>query len=98
MTQKFNLISGKQCKELLSRTPSDYKVFWRAGFGWKGAGEVEDDRLPHEEYVWQERRKRVLSFDERMQRRFDWAAAIDVEIDYDKKEIHFNGFSANDMY
>lgn len=96
MKQSFNLVGGDTCKKMLAEYP-DYKVFWRAGFGWKGAAEVEDDKQPHEEFVFEERRKRIVSFEGRMQRRFDWAAAIDIEVDHDKKEIHFNGFSCNDM-
>lgn len=75
----------------------DYRVFIREGFAYRGATEREDDKLPHEQYVWQEGRKRVMDFSERMQRFYDWSAAIDIEVDHDNKEIHFNGFSENDM-
>ena len=94
--EKFRLVGSKICSQALQKHP-DYKVFYRAGFAFRGAGEREDDKQPHEEYIWQERRKRVLTFEERMQRRYDWAAALDIDIDHDAKEIHINGFSENDL-
>lgn len=33
-----------------------------------------------------------------LERGFAWAAAIDIEVDHCKKEIHLNGFSCNDLY
>ena len=95
--ENFSLVGGKKVKEVLAAHP-DYRVFWRAGFAYRGAGEVEDDKQPHYEYVYQEGRKRVLTFEERMERRLSWAAASDVDIDHDAKEIHVNGFSENDLY
>lgn len=95
--EKYELVSGKTCKEALNKYP-DYRVFYRAGFAYRGAIEAEDDKQPHEQYIYQEGRKRVLTFEERMQRHFDWAAANDLVIDHDAKEIHINGFSENDLY
>ena len=37
-------------------------------------------------------------FEDEMQRKYNWSAAIDIEIDHEKKEIHMNGFSENDMW
>ena len=38
------------------------------------------------------------TFDDELQLCFNWACALDMVIDHDKKEIHINGFSENDMY
>lgn len=93
----YELVGGNKCKEVLVKYPN-YRVFWRMGFAYRGAREVCDDKQPKEEYIWQEGRSRVLTFEERMQRRYDFSAAIDIDIDHNKQEIHFNGFSENDMY
>ena len=95
--EKYNLVGGKTCKEVLAKYPN-YKVFWRSGFAYRGATESEDDKQPKREYIWQERRARETTFEERMQRNYDWSAAIDIKVDHEKKEIHFNGFSENDMW
>ena len=97
MEENYELVGSSKCKEVLAAHP-DYKVFWRAGFGWKGAAEAEDDKQPKVEYLYWDGRSRETSFEERMQRRYNWAAAIDITVNNDKKEIHFNGFSANDLY
>ena len=97
MVEKFELVGSAKCKEVLEANP-DYKVFWQAGYGYKGATESEDDKQPKSEYLYWEGRSRETTFEERMQRRYNWAAAIDIKVDHDKKEIHFNGFSANDLY
>lgn len=39
-----------------------------------------------------------VTFEEAMQRKYDWSAAIDIDVDHEKKELHFNGFSENDLY
>ena len=95
--EHYELVGSKTCKEVLAKYPN-YKVFWRSGFAYRGASESEDNKQVKEEYIWQERRKRETTFEERMQRRYNWSAAIDINIDHEKKEIHFNGFSENDMY
>ena len=93
----FNLVGQKECENVIAQYP-DYRVFWRSGYAFRGAGESEDDKQPRVEYDWRYRAKVLLDFNQRMQRRYDWAAAIDIDIDHDKKEIHFNGFSCNDLY
>lgn len=92
---KYKLVSSKFCKDLLKEYP-DYKVFRQCGYSFKGAAEYEDDKQPKKEFVYQEGKSRVLTFEERMDRFFKWATAINVTVD--KKEIHFNGFSENDLY
>ena len=95
--EKYTLVGGKKCKEVLNQYPN-YKVFWRSGFAYKGASESEDNKQPKKEYIYQEGRSIETTFEERMQRRYNWSAAIDINIDHNKQEIHFNGFSENDMY
>lgn len=95
--ESYELTGEDTCKRVLAENP-DYRVFWQSGFGWKGAKEHEDDKLPHKQFVYQEARSRELTFEERMQRRYDWAAAIDVYVNHEVREIHFNGFSCNDLY
>lgn len=95
--ENYKLVGSKICKEVLAKYPN-YKVFWRSGFAYRGAGESEDDKQPKKEYIYQEGRSRETTFEERMQRRYNWSAAIDIKIDHEKEEIHFNGFSENDMY
>lgn len=84
----FTLRSHPTCNKVLKEYP-DYKVFWRSGYAYRGAAEVEDDKSID---------KYLSTFEERMQRRYYWTAAIDITIDHEKKEIHLNGFSENDLY
>lgn len=95
--EKYSLVGSSTCEETLSKYP-DYKVFWRSGYAYKGAAEVEDDKQPKREYVYQEGRSRETTFEERMLRRYNWSAAINITVDHEKKEIHLNGFSENDLY
>ncbi len=91
-------LKGKSiCEKVLKENPT-YKVFWMSGYAFKGAKKVVDDKQPKMQFISQEARSRVLTFEERMQRRYDWAAGIDILVDHEKKEIHFNGFSCNDLY
>lgn len=95
--EHYELVGGETCKEVLAKYPN-YKVFWRSGFAYRGASESEDNKQLKKEFIYQERRSRETTFEERMQRRYSWSVAIDIDIDHEKKEIHFNGFSENDMY
>lgn len=95
--ENYELTGKATCERVLKENPT-YKVFWQSGYSFKGATESEDDKQLKKQFVYQEARTRVLTFKERMQRRYDWAAAIDVIVDHEKKEIHFNGFSCNDLY
>lgn len=84
----YTLTGSLTCDKVLKGHP-DYKVFWRSGYAYRGAVEVEDDKSID---VYSN------TFEERMQRRYNWAAAIDITVDHEKKEIHLNGFSENDLY
>ena len=93
---KTGLTRSKNCKKAIATYPN-YRVFWRSGFAYKGAGEREIKR---------EGQRNILcpggfflgTFDDELQLCFNWACALDMVIDHDKKEIHINGFSENDMY
>lgn len=82
--ENFSLVGSKKCKEVLAAYPT-YRVFWRSGFEYRGAGEMEMNRYAE-------------NFAQLMERKYNWSAAIDIEIDHEKKEIHMNGFSENDMW
>ena len=95
--EHFELTGSDTAKDILSKY-LDYRFFWRSGFAYRGATESEDNKQTRKEYVWKEKRVRDVTFEERMQHRYDWSAAIDIDVDHEKKEIHMNGFSENDMY
>lgn len=94
--EKFKLVGGNKCKEVLAANP-DYKVFWRSGFAFRGAGEGEVKREGLRKLYFREGCK-MGTFEEEMRQNYSWSAAIDITIDHDKKEIHMNGFSENDMW
>ena len=83
-TENFDLQGSKECEYALKEYP-DYKVFYRAGYKMRGAEEHELDR-------------KSKNFEKEMKNNYKWAAATSIKIDHDKKEIHFNGFSENDLY
>lgn len=97
MKEKFKLQGSSKCRELLKKYP-DYRVFWQSGFSFKGAEELEDDKQEKMFYRPNHLAPVITTFEERMQDRYDWAAAIDITVDHDLKELHFNGFSSNDLY
>lgn len=93
--EHYGYAGGKECKEVLAKHP-DYKVFWRSGFAFRGAGECEIKREGLRKcYVGREFRE--ATFEEQMQSHYNWAANISIDIDHEKKEIHLNGFSELDM-
>ena len=79
----YTLASSITCNKVLEEHP-DYKVFWRSGYAYRGASEVRVDNQ--------------IDFSKKLLNYLDWAAAIDITVDHEKKEIHFNGFSENDLY
>lgn len=93
--EKFRLVGGNKCKEVLDANP-DYKVFWRSGFAFRGAGEVEIQRQGLRK-IYHPGGSYMGTFEDQMRQKYSWAAAIDIDIDNEKKEIHFNGFSELDM-
>lgn len=95
--EQYKLVGGRKCDEVLTKYP-DYRVFWRAGFAFRGAKEIEDNKQPSEVNARDFQGRVFQTFANRMNERYNWAAAIDIDIDHDKKEIHLNGFSENDLY
>lgn len=94
--ENFKLVGGNKCKEVLAANP-DYKVFWRSGFAFRGAGEGEVKREGLRK-IYRPGGWYMGTFEDQMKQKYSWSAAIDIEIDHDKKEIHMNGFSENDMW
>lgn len=94
--ENFKLVGGNKCKEVLAANP-DYKVFWRSGFAFRGAGEREIQREGLRK-IYRPGGCYMGTFEDEMRQHYSWSAAIDIEIDHDKKEIHMNGFSENDMW
>lgn len=94
--EKYELVGGNKLREVVKNNP-EYRYFVRSGFAYKGALEEEDDKQIKNEYIYQEHRKRDTTFEERVERFIFWAAAIDIVVDHEAKEIHVNGFSMNDM-
>lgn len=95
--EKYSLVSSSTCEEILSKYP-DYKVFWRSGYAYRGAIEREILRLPLDNCHEKVKELRIHLFNDSMQKLYDWSAAIDITVDHAKKEIHFNGFSTNDLF
>lgn len=94
--EHIKLVDERECIKVIRQYP-DYKFFWMMGFEWKGKKEREDDKSTFGYYVkrvWKEN----SSFEERMDTRFDGMCVADIDMDHDKKEIHMNGFTCNDMY
>ena len=93
--ESYRLQNKQFCKELLSKYP-DYKVYWRSGFVYRGAREVELDRNGQfkRHYPYND----VISFEEKIENELNWSAATDVIVLHHKKALHFNGFSENDLY
>ena len=94
--EKYKLKGSMKCRKVLSENPT-YKLFWRSGFAYRGAEEVEIKREGLRK-TWIGREFREATFEEDMQSRYDWAVAIDITVDHTSKEIHMNGFSENDMW
>lgn len=94
--ENFKLVGGNKCKEVLAANP-DYKVFWRSGFAFRGAGEGEVKREGLRK-IYRPGGWYMGTFEDQMKQKYSWSAAIDIEIDHDMKEIHMNGFSENDMW
>lgn len=94
--EKYQYAGSKECKKVLAENPT-YKLFWRSGFSFRGAGEGEIKREGLRK-TWVGREYREATFEEEMQSKYNWAANISIRVDHEKGEIHMNGFSENDMY
>ena len=97
--ESLQLVGSQKVREVLN-TYADYTLYIRKGFAYRGARESIDDKQPKRELVrngfnlvWE-----TLSFEDRMTRMYEFYVAFDIDIDNEKKELHLNAFSANDMY
>lgn len=93
--ESLQLVGSQKVREVLN-TYADYTLYIRKGFAFRGAKEVLEDKetklTPHPGGY------RVMTFEERMTRMYDFYVAFDIDIDNEKKELHVNAFSSNDMY
>ena len=80
---------------LLAEKYPDYKLFIRRGYAYRGAREVLEDKTT--KLTPQPGGYKMTSFDERMERMYNFYVAFDIDIDTDKQELHINAFSSNDM-
>ena len=94
--ERYKYAGAKECKKVLSDNPN-YTLFWRSGLGYRGARDVEIKREGMRK-AWIGRDYREATFEEDMQSRYNWAANISITIDHERKEIHMNGLSENDMW
>lgn len=86
--EKYRLVGGNKCKEVLAANPT-YKVFWRSGFAYRGAGEREVMR-EGERKIYRPGGWAMGTFEDEMRGCYNWSAAIDIDVDHDKKEIHMD--------
>lgn len=91
----IELTGSNTVREVLNTYP-DYKLFIRKGYAYRGAREVLEDK--ETKMTACPGGFRVMSFEERMKRMYDFYVAFDIDIDTDKQELHINAFSENDMY
>lgn len=97
--ESLQLVGSQKVREVLN-TYADYTLYIRKGFAYRGAKESIDDKQPKPTLtrrgfncVWE-----TITFEERMQRMYEFYVAFDIDIDNEKKELHLNAFSENDMY
>lgn len=95
MKSSLSLIGGGEVLNILNQY-KDYGVFIRKGLAYRGATEKEDDKKPQHALV--NLRWCIQTFEERMRRMCDYYAAFDVDIEHDKRELHINAFTINDLY
>lgn len=95
MKSSLSLIGGREVLNILNQY-KDYCVFIRKGLAYRGATEREDDKTPKPALV--NLRWCIQTFEERMSRMCDYYAAFDVDIEHDKRELHINAFTINDLY
>ena len=93
--EKLRLVGSKTVRGVLSNYP-EYTLYITKGFAFKGAKEILEDKQTKSfpclgGY-------KTMTFEERMQKIYDYYVAYDIDIDHENKELHINAFSANDMY
>lgn len=91
----YRYAGGKLCREILAKYP-EYKVFWRSGLSFRGAGEREVQRDGLRKcFIGREYKE--VTFEEEMQAHYNWAANISIDINHNEREVHLNGYSELDM-
>ena len=93
--ESLQLIGSQKVREVLN-TYADYILYIRKGFAYRGAREVLEDKVTKPTSC--PGGFRTMTFEERMNRMYDFYVAFDIDIDNEKKELHLNAFSENDMY
>ena len=93
--ENFRLVGSKKVREVLN-TYKDYTLYIRKGFAFNGASEVLDDKETKLSQCIGG--PKIMTFDERMQQVYESYVTFDINIDNEKKELHLNAFSVNDMY
>lgn len=93
--ESLTLIGNSKVREVLN-SYSDYTLYIRKGFAFRGAKEVLEDKQTKSSPC--PGGFKVMTFDERMERIYEHYVAYDVDIDHENKKLHLNAFSANDMY
>lgn len=91
----LRLVGSQKVREVLSNY-ANYTLYIRKGFAYRGAREVLEDKETKSTPC--PGGFRTMTFEERMNRMYDFYVAFDIDIDNEKKELHLNAFTANDMY
>jgi hypothetical protein len=91
----IELTGSSNVRKVLETYP-DYKLFIRRGYAYRGAGEVLEDKKP--KLTPHPGGYKMMTFNERMERMYNFYVAFDIDIDTDNRELHINAFSSNDMY
>ena len=93
--ESLRLVGSQKVHEVLSNY-ADYTLYIRKGFAYRGAREVLEDKETKPSPC--PGGFRTMTFEERMNRIYEFYVAFDIDIDSEKKELHLNAFSENDMY
>ena len=93
--ESLQLVGSQKVREVLN-TYADYTLYIRKGFAYRGAQEVLEDKETKPSPC--PGGFRTMTFEERMNRIYEFYVAFDIDIDSEKKELHLNAFSENDMY
>lgn len=93
--ESLQLVGSQKVREVLSNY-ADYTLYIRKGFAYRGAREVLEDKETKSTPC--PGGFKMMTFEERVKRMYDFYVAFDIDIDNEKKELHINAFSENDMY
>lgn len=93
--EKLRLVGSKIVREVLTKYP-EYTLYIRKGYAFMGAKEFLEDKETKSTSC--PGGFKIMTFKERMQNIYNFYVVFDIDIDHEKKELHINAFSANDMY